>query len=102
MRTDFGGGHATARRRRRSVGAETSIPSDGASRLLTWVLVAKPSAVRASRSRLVMRAYDCTRSGSRSVKIWRGQVEVLQTNVRTERRKMTRRLAQGRSATVLP
>ncbi len=44
MRTDVGGGHATARRRRRSVGAETSIPSDGATRSLTSALVAKPSA----------------------------------------------------------
>jgi len=102
MRTDVGGGQATARRRRRSVGAEISIPSDGASRSLTSALVAKPSATSASRRRLVMRAYDCTRSGSLSVKIWRGQAGVAQTHWRTERRKMTRRPAQGRSATVLP
>src|SRR5713226_2665906 len=101
MRTDFGDGHATARRRRRSVGAETLIPSDGASRSLTWALVAKPSATSASRSRLVIRAYDCTRSGSLSVKIWRAQVGALQTNLRTVRAKMTRRPVQGRSATVL-
>lgn len=49
-----------------------------------------------------MRAYDCTRSGSLSVKIWRGQVGVVQTNLRTVRAKTTRRPAQGRSATVLP
>src|SRR5215471_17464174 len=64
IRTDFGGGQATTRRRRRSVGAEMSIPSEGASRSLTSALVARPRATNASRRRLVMRAYDCTRSGS--------------------------------------
>ena len=44
-----------------------SIPNDGASRSLTSALVAKPSATKASRSRLVMRAYDCTRSEIRKV-----------------------------------
>src|SRR5258708_34893494 len=73
MRTDTGGGQTTARNRRSSVGAEIIIPSEGASRSLTWALVAKPSAISASRNRLVIRAYDCTRSGSLSVKILRGQ-----------------------------
>ena len=95
------GGHATVRKRRRRVGAETLIPSEGATRSLTSALVANPSATRASRSRLVMRAYDCTSSESRSVKILRGQVGVAQTNLRTVRDKITRRPAQGRSATVL-
>src|SRR5438270_577505 len=70
MRTDGGGGQATSRRRRRRVEAETSIPSAGASRSLTSALVAKPSATSASRRRLVLRAYDCTRSEIRSVKVY--------------------------------
>jgi len=45
------------------VGAETIIPSFGANRSLTWALVAKPRATRASRKRLVLRAYDCTSGG---------------------------------------
>ena len=71
MRTDCGGGQAATRRRRSSVGAETSIPSEGANRSLTSALVARPRETSASRRRLVMRTYDCTRSGSRSVKIRR-------------------------------
>ena len=102
MRTDVGGGQSAARKRRSSVGAEIIIPSEGASRSLTWALLARPSAISASRSRLVMRAYDCTRSGSLSVKILRGQVGTLQTNLRTVSAKMTRRPAQGRSATSRP
>src|SRR5260370_34140177 len=56
IRTDVGGGQAIVRTRRSKVGAETCIPSEGARRSLTSALVAKPSATRASRRRLVMRA----------------------------------------------
>src|SRR5947209_19410377 len=98
MRTDGGGGQATSRRRRRRVEAETSIPSAGASRSLTSALVAKPSATSASRRRLVLRAYDCTRSEIRSVKIWRGQVGEHHTNYRTHGETMRRRPPHGSAA----
>src|SRR5438876_7938812 len=101
MRTEIGGEQATVRRWCSKAGAETFIPSDGASRSLSWALVARPRASSASRRRLVMRAYDCTRSASLSVKIWRGQVGVVHTNLRTVSANMTRRPAHGRSATVL-
>src|SRR6266849_2900057 len=83
--------------RRRSVGPETCIPSWGAKRSPNSPQVAKPSVWRASASRLVIRAYDCTRSGSRSVKIRRGQALVLQTNLRTVKASVTNRPPQGTS-----
>src|SRR6266568_5999948 len=99
MRTEVGDAQETVRRERSRVGALTCRPSLGASRVQTSALVANPSATRASRKRLVIRAYDCTRSASLSVKIWRGQLGVRQTNLRTLK---ACRPAQGRSATVRP
>jgi hypothetical protein len=77
------------------------MPSFGASRSLISPQVAKPMASSASLKLLVMRAYDCTKSGSRSVNIRRGQVDVPQANLRTARDKLTRRPPQGRSASIL-
>src|SRR5438270_9822549 len=39
MRTDVGGGQGTVRRRRRSVGPETSMPSEGATRVNACVIL---------------------------------------------------------------
>src|SRR5829696_4091327 len=63
-------------------------------------LSAKPTSLRTSCRRAVLRAYGSTREGRRSVKIRRGHPILGHLNFRTLRSSLTRRPLQGRSATL--
>ena len=94
------GGVNNAISRRKMVVGETHMPRCSASRAPTSPLAARPIASIHWRNLFVMRAYDWTSSGSRSVKIERGQSHVWQMYFRTVRSRRTRRPPQGTSATV--
>jgi hypothetical protein len=99
MDTGPGGAVGRAITRRRNVVGEAWMPKWPESRAPNSPQVATPSAWSICESRVVMRAQGWTKTGTRSVKILRGQVGVSQKNLRICKTSCTWKPPYGTSAT---